>query len=85
MDPVLPLDPYFSSNSANSFLFRETKRETLFGRVFHSWTGWKDVLKSSFIDQDSVSIRTSLTWYLPIKSVEKMNNSHFGLQDKRKS
>lgn len=27
VDPVLPLDPYFSNNSANSFLFRETEKK----------------------------------------------------------
>lgn len=52
VDPVLPLDPYFSSSSANSFLFGGK----FWKRAFHSWTGRMDAFKSNFIDQGSVRL-----------------------------
>lgn len=41
VDPVLPLDPYFSSNSANSFLFVKKKKQNNY--QVSSFIGYENV------------------------------------------
>lgn len=70
VDPVLPLDPYFSSNSANSFLLRENKIEAIFGKkIGHGQDG--HMFLSSFTDLCLKASEVELNLMLsPIKSVD---------------